>query len=87
MRKTLATLAATGVLTLTAMTGSAVTASAATPAARASASTSVDSVASVHVVGPAFRTSLACESWVLSQGKLGVYDCEGWGGVWHAYAP
>ncbi|AKJ15671.1 hypothetical protein ABB07_38105 [Streptomyces incarnatus] len=73
MKKALATVAATGVLTLATLVGTAATASAAT--------------ASPQPMGPAFATAQDCEAYVKYNHEWGVWDCEYVQGHWWAFAP
>ncbi|MEU6672151.1 hypothetical protein [Streptomyces sp. NPDC046727] len=75
MKKALATLTATGVLTLAVLAGTAATASAATASP------------SVTQEGPAFATAQDCETYVKYHNKWGVWDCEYVQGHWYAFAP
>lgn len=85
MKKPIAKLAATGVLTLAALAGTAATAGAATPSSVSSTSVSPQWSGAY---GP-FPTSGICEQFVWDHDEWGVWDCESpdYGHTWYAYVP
>ena len=86
MKKPIAKLAATGVLTLATLAGTVATAGASTPSGPpASPSASASPLWSSRI-GP-FPTPRICEQYVWDHNEWGIWDCEYDGHAWYAYVP